>query len=48
MVGDKLDRHPCFDPYYDALHHISIAEGLLGAAQAKLMRSLVYQSLAQG
>lgn len=40
--------HPIFYPYHGALSQISKAERLIGAAQARLMRSLDYESWARG
>lgn len=40
--------HPILYPYHGALKQISKAERLLGAAQARLMRSLDYESWARG
>ena len=40
-------EHPIYSPYLGALHHVSMAEKLLGSAQTKLMRSLDYESLAR-
>ena len=40
--------HPIFSPYQGALSQISKAERLFGAAQARLMRSLDYESWARG
>lgn len=40
--------HPILYPYHGALSQISKAERLFGAAQARLMRSLDYESWARG
>lgn len=47
-LADDEWPHPILYPYHGALSQISKAERLFGAAQAKLMRSLDYESWARG
>lgn len=47
LVDDQWP-HPIHYPYHGALSQISKAERLFGAAQARLMRSLDYESWARG
>ena len=47
-IVDKEWPHPILHPYHRTLSQISKVERLLGAAQARLMRSLDYESLARG
>lgn len=47
-VVDERWPHPILFPYHGALSQISKAERLFGAAQARLMRSLDYESCARG
>ena len=46
--ADDVWPHPILYPYHGALSQISKAERLFGAAQARLMRSLNYESWARG